>query len=47
VGANDEIAQNPNSHFGKILRFRDDGGVPADNPFSRRSSRSAIAQCSA
>jgi aldose sugar dehydrogenase len=35
-GANDEIAQNPNSHFGKILRFRDDGGVPADNPFVGR-----------
>lgn len=35
-GANDEIAQNPNSHFGKILRFRDDGTVPADNPFVGR-----------
>ena len=35
-GANDEIAQNPDSHFGKILRFRDDGGVPPDNPFVGR-----------
>ena len=35
-GANDEIAQNPNSHFGKILRFRDDGSVPPDNPFVGR-----------
>jgi glucose/arabinose dehydrogenase len=26
-------AQNPASHIGKILRIRDDGSVPADNPF--------------
>ncbi len=32
-GANDEIAQNLNSHFGKIIRLRDDGSVPPDNPF--------------
>jgi aldose sugar dehydrogenase len=32
-GANDEIAQNLNSHFGKIIRLRDDGTVPPDNPF--------------
>jgi glucose/arabinose dehydrogenase len=32
-GANDAIAQDVNSHFGKILRFRDDGSVPAVNPF--------------
>ncbi len=25
--------QDPNTHGGKILRLRDDGGVPADNPF--------------
>jgi len=25
--------QNPNDHFGKILRLRDDGSVPTDNPF--------------
>jgi glucose/arabinose dehydrogenase len=32
-GANDEIAQRTDSHAGKILRFRDDGTVPPDNPF--------------
>jgi glucose/arabinose dehydrogenase len=26
-------AQNPSSHVGKILRLRDDGTVPPDNPF--------------
>jgi glucose/arabinose dehydrogenase len=26
-------SQNPASHIGKILRLRDDGSVPADNPF--------------
>jgi aldose sugar dehydrogenase len=26
-------SQNPNSHIGKILRIRDDGSVPADNPY--------------
>jgi glucose/arabinose dehydrogenase len=26
-------SQDPNSHIGKILRIRDDGSVPADNPF--------------
>ncbi|HYR83119.1 MAG TPA: PQQ-dependent sugar dehydrogenase [Terriglobia bacterium] len=26
-------AQDPNSHAGKVLRLRDDGTVPADNPF--------------
>ena len=36
-GANDDIAQDPNSHFGKILRFRDDGSVPSDNPFVGRA----------
>ena len=29
-------AQNPASHIGKILRIRDDGSVPADNPFVSR-----------
>ena len=28
-----EKAQDPNSHIGKILRLRDDGTVPPDNPF--------------
>jgi aldose sugar dehydrogenase len=32
-GANDEIAQDLNSHSGKIIRLRDDGTVPPDNPF--------------
>jgi glucose/arabinose dehydrogenase len=26
-------AQDPNSHAGKVLRLRDDGSVPGDNPF--------------
>ena len=31
---NDRVrAQNPNLHGGKILRLKDDGTVPADNPF--------------
>jgi glucose/arabinose dehydrogenase len=29
-------AQDPNSHGGKILRLRDDGSVPPDNPFVGR-----------
>lgn len=28
-----EDAQNLNGHFGKIVRLKDDGTVPADNPF--------------
>ncbi len=32
-GANDAIAQRGDAHAGKILRFRDDGTVPPDNPF--------------
>ncbi|MEM1298668.1 MAG: PQQ-dependent sugar dehydrogenase [Pseudomonadota bacterium] len=32
-GSSDE-AQNPNTHIGKVIRIRDDGSVPADNPFS-------------
>lgn len=28
-----EKAQDPSSYFGKILRLRDDGTVPEDNPF--------------
>ena len=30
-------AQDPNSHIGKILRIKDDGSVPADNPFVGRA----------
>ena len=29
-------AQDPNSQGGKILRLRDDGGIPKDNPFAGR-----------
>ncbi|WP_135467368.1 PQQ-dependent sugar dehydrogenase [Crenalkalicoccus roseus] len=31
-----EKAQDLNSHFGKILRLRDDGSAPPDNPFAGR-----------
>ena len=31
-----ELAQDPNSHFGKMLRLNADGTVPADNPFVGR-----------
>ena len=43
------VAQEPGSLRGKILRLQDDGSVPPDNPFvdrpatGRKSSRSAIA----
>jgi glucose/arabinose dehydrogenase len=36
-GANDDVAQQGNSHNGKIVRLRDDGSVPADNPFVGRA----------
>ena len=36
-GANDEIAQRPDAHAGKLLRLRDDGSVPPDNPFVGRA----------
>ncbi len=29
-------AQDLNSHMGKVIRIRDDGSVPDDNPFARR-----------
>lgn len=29
-----ERAQDPGDHAGSVLRLRDDGGVPADNPFA-------------
>src|SRR6185295_1722072 len=36
-GSNDNSsrmrAQAMDTHIGKVLRIRDDGGVPADNPF--------------
>ncbi len=33
AGFTNEDAQNPNSLGGKVLRLKDDGSVPADNPF--------------
>jgi aldose sugar dehydrogenase len=33
----DEKAQQTDSVYGKVLRLRDDGTVPADNPFAGRS----------
>jgi glucose/arabinose dehydrogenase len=36
-GTFDERAQNPNSHGGKVLRLRDDGTAPPDNPFVGRA----------
>ena len=36
-GTFDERAQNPNSHGGKVLRLRDDGTAPPDNPFVART----------
>jgi glucose/arabinose dehydrogenase len=37
-GTFDERAQNPTSHGGKVLRLRDDGTAPPDNPFVGRTS---------
>ena len=31
------LAQDPNSDYGKVLRLRDDGTVPSDNPFVGRA----------
>lgn len=31
-----EKAQDPSSHLGKIVRIRDDGSIPSDNPFAGR-----------
>jgi aldose sugar dehydrogenase len=33
-GTFDQRAQDPNSHGGKVLRLRDDGSAPPDNPFA-------------
>ena len=32
-----EKAQDPGSAYGKILRLRDDGTIPPDNPFVGKS----------
>ena len=36
-GQSDKHAQDPNLYSGKIIRLRDDGSVPADNPFVGRA----------
>ena len=36
-GGGDKGAQDPNSHAGKVLRLRDDGTAPTDNPFVGRA----------
>ena len=35
--SNSDASQDPGSHRGKILRVRDDGSVPPDNPFVGRA----------
>jgi len=35
--SNSDAAQDPKSHRGKIMRLRDDGTVPPDNPFAGRA----------
>lgn len=37
AGGNGEQPQDPMSHRGKVLRLKDDGTVPADNPFVGRA----------
>ena len=32
-GSTGQYAQDPGTHYGKVLRLRDDGTVPDDNPF--------------
>ena len=34
-------AQNPASHLGKVIRLRDDGSIPPDNPFVGRKGADA------
>jgi aldose sugar dehydrogenase len=35
--SNSDASQDPNSHRGKIMRLRDDGTAPPDNPFAGRA----------
>jgi glucose/arabinose dehydrogenase len=37
AGGNEQRAQDPTSHAGKVLRLTDEGQVPSDNPFVGRS----------
>lgn len=32
-----DLAQDPNTHLGKVIRIRADGSVPGDNPFAQHS----------
>jgi glucose/arabinose dehydrogenase len=41
--ANGALAQNLNSPLGKLLRFNDDGSIPADNPFCTTAGNLACA----
>jgi aldose sugar dehydrogenase len=34
VSGTDKDAQNPGMHGGKVLRVKDDGSIPSDNPFA-------------
>ncbi len=36
-GERRQLAQDPSAHAGKVLRLRDDGSAPADNPFVGRA----------
>ncbi len=37
-------AQNPASHLGKVIRIREDGSIPADNPFAASAAGTAAAK---
>src|SRR5262249_48220989 len=37
VSGGENDPQNPNAHGGKVLRLRDDGSIPPDNPFVGRA----------
>ena len=37
TGVNGKVAQEPGSQSGKVLRVRDDGSVPPDNPFAGKA----------
>jgi glucose/arabinose dehydrogenase len=38
----DQSAQDPNSHLGKVLRLREDGTAPPDNPFAKGGGKPEI-----
>jgi glucose/arabinose dehydrogenase len=44
--SDDMRAQDPNEYGGKILRLREDGTVPPDNPFVKRPGSSRRSICS-